>query len=266
MPTYFPPPSAGGGGGGGDMLKADNLAGLASTATSRTNLGLGTISIHNSGAFLASGNNLSEVTPSTARTNLGLGTAAVQNVGAFAQVANNLSDVTAATARNNLGLTAIATVSTVPVSSGGTALTSVGSANTLLSTNNGATGLEYKSVFAGPGLTISSTTGRLAISGVSPLTSGNGKPYDLSTGNQFYTVVTSGNYALSVVSGTVGQNFRIRLIQDSTGGRTISWWSGISWPSGSVPTFSTGIGKADWFTFIQTGTNTYDGAQAIINL
>lgn len=58
--------------GGGDMLSAMNLADVANTAASRTNLGLGT--------------------------------AAVQNVGAFAQVANNLSDLTAATARTNLGL------------------------------------------------------------------------------------------------------------------------------------------------------------------
>lgn len=53
---------------------------------------------------LLSQNNLSDVaSAATARTNLRLGTAAVQNVGAFAQVANNLSDVTAATALANLG-------------------------------------------------------------------------------------------------------------------------------------------------------------------
>lgn len=36
----FDPASSGGGGGSGDMLKADNLAGLASTSSSRANLGL----------------------------------------------------------------------------------------------------------------------------------------------------------------------------------------------------------------------------------
>lgn len=57
------------------------------------------------GGDMLGANNLSDVTnTATSRSNLGLGTAAVQNVGAFAQVANNLSDVTAATARTNLGL------------------------------------------------------------------------------------------------------------------------------------------------------------------
>jgi hypothetical protein len=41
--------AAGGGGGGGDMFKADNLSGLASTSTARTNLGLGTAAVANTG-------------------------------------------------------------------------------------------------------------------------------------------------------------------------------------------------------------------------
>lgn len=50
-------------------------------------------------------NNLSDLSSaSTARTNLGLGTAATQNTGVFLQTANNLSDVTASTARSNLGI------------------------------------------------------------------------------------------------------------------------------------------------------------------
>lgn len=57
----------------GCAANADNLSGLASAATSRTNLGLGTASTFASSAFLQSANNLSDLgTPSTARTNLGL--------------------------------------------------------------------------------------------------------------------------------------------------------------------------------------------------
>lgn len=234
MPGYFPPPSTGGGGGGGtgDMLSTNNLSDVSNAGTSRTNLGLGTAATKASGDFLQVANNLSDITASTARTNLGLGTAAVQNVGVFAQVANNLSDVTASTARTNLGLTSLATAS----------------------------------VSGGPGITASVAANVLTVSSLNPFLSGDGKPYNLAISNQYYTVITSGNYALSLTGGTTGQAFRIKIIQDGTGNRTVSWWSGISWPGGTVPTLSSGIGKADWFTFIQTGASTYDGAQAMINL
>jgi hypothetical protein len=126
----------------GVLLAANNLSDVASAATSRSNLGLGTAAtaaassatgtvaavtgtftaghiavfsdthgtIEDAGAtpegVLLSANNLSDVaSASTSRTNLGLGTAATQNSTYFAQVANNLSDLaSASTARTNLGL------------------------------------------------------------------------------------------------------------------------------------------------------------------
>lgn len=85
---------------------ANNLSDLANAATARTNLGLGTAAVQASGFFAQVANNLSDLAnATTARGNLGLGTAAVQATAFFAQVANNLSDVASAvTARANLGL------------------------------------------------------------------------------------------------------------------------------------------------------------------
>ncbi|NIE67475.1 hypothetical protein [Burkholderia sp. Ax-1719] len=73
---------------------ANNLSDLVSASAARGNLGLGTAAVQNVTYFLQAGNNLSDLaSASAARANLGLGTAAVQNVGAFLQPANNLSDV-----------------------------------------------------------------------------------------------------------------------------------------------------------------------------
>lgn len=59
--------------GSGDMLAANNLSDVVSTAASRSNLGLGTAAVQNVGAFLNTANNLSDVpNKATGRTNLGV--------------------------------------------------------------------------------------------------------------------------------------------------------------------------------------------------
>lgn len=261
MPNYFPPPSTSSGGdGSGDMLKADNLSGLASTSTSRTNLGLGTASTKASGDFAQVANNLSDVTAATARTNLGLDTASTKASGDFAQVANNLSDITASTARTNLGLGTAAVQNVGAFAQVSNNLSDV-TASTAR-TNLGLTSLATASLSGGPGMTTAVAANVATISSINPFNSGDGKPYNLAVSNQFYTVVTSGNYALSLTGGTTGQVFRIKLIQDATGSRTVSWWSGISWPAATAPTLTTTANKADWFSFVQTGASTYDGFTA----
>ena len=58
-----------------------NLSNLASAATARTNLGLGTAATQNLSAFLQPSNNLSDILSAvTARANLGLGNSATQSI------------------------------------------------------------------------------------------------------------------------------------------------------------------------------------------
>jgi hypothetical protein len=112
------------------LSKAGNLAGLASAATARSNLGLGSMALESGTSFLRVANNLSDIaSPSLARGALGLTSTAIQPETYFARVANNLSDVNAVAARTNLGLTTTAT----------TPLTSiVQTANNLSDVNAGA--------------------------------------------------------------------------------------------------------------------------------
>jgi hypothetical protein len=47
---------------------------------------------------------------------------------------------------------------------------------------------------------------------------------------------------------------------------SVTWWSGIKWPGGTVPTLTATASKADIFTFIKTGAGAYYGFAAGQNL
>jgi hypothetical protein len=57
----------------------------------------------------------------------------------------------------------------------------------------------------------------------------------------------------------VGQTFMLRLQQDGTGTRTVTWFSTIKWAGGAAPTLTTTINKADLFGFVVTSAGNYDG-------
>ena len=82
--------------------------------------------------------------------------------------------------------------------------------------------------------------------------------FDLDEANT-HTVTLGGDRTLALSNANVGQRFVIRLVQDGTGTRTVTWFSTINWPGGLVPTLTTTGGKTDVFGFICTATNTYDG-------
>ena len=84
--------------------------------------------------------------------------------------------------------------------------------------------------------------------------------FDLDSGaNTKHKVTLGGNRTLTVSNARAGQVFIIRLLQDATGSRTVTWFDTIKWAGGSAPTLTTTADKADVFGFIQTGTDEYDG-------
>lgn len=129
------------GAGTGDLLAVNNLSDVASVATSRSNLGLGTMATQNAAGVSIGGGSITNITDlaiadggtgasdaATARTNLGLGTMATQAASAVAITGGsvtNITDITvadggtgastAAGARTNLGLGDIATQSAASV-------------------------------------------------------------------------------------------------------------------------------------------------------
>jgi hypothetical protein len=49
------------------------------------------------------------------------------------------------------------------------------------------------------------------------------------------------------------------LQQDATGSRTVTWWTGILWPGGTVPTLTAAANKRDVLSFLRLSTGVYLG-------
>lgn len=54
-----------------------------------------------------------------------------------------------------------------------------------------------------------------------------------------------------------GDRYSLRVIQDGTGSRTITWNAVFKWAAATAPTLSTGVNKVDLINFISDGTNLY---------
>tara|TARA_R100001594_G_scaffold35938_1_gene65555 strand:+ start:17692 stop:19809 length:2118 start_codon:yes stop_codon:yes gene_type:complete len=102
------------------------------------------------------------------------------------------------------------------------------------------------------------THGGAVKTGIKTNTDGSTVTFDLDEGNT-HQVTLGGNRTLAISNEDEGQRFLIKLIQDGTGSRTVTWFSTIKWAGGTVPTLTTTAGKADLLGFLCTGTDTYDG-------
>jgi hypothetical protein len=82
---------------------------------------------------------------------------------------------------------------------------------------------------------------------------------NLAVSNRNNITMPAGNITIAISNETVGQVFTIRILQDGTGSRTVTWFTTIKWAGGSAPTLTTTANKADMFAFVCTGTDAYDG-------
>jgi hypothetical protein len=89
---------------------------------------------------------------------------------------------------------------------------------------------------------------------------------DLSAADWFAPSPLTSNVVLTVVNASAGQQFTIILHQDAVGSRLITWFGGILWPSGTVPTLTTTAGKRDVFTFKCLAPGQYLGFTAGQNM
>jgi hypothetical protein len=74
--------------------------------------------------------------------------------------------------------------------------------------------------------------------------------------NQYVTV--AGNRTLTFSNPVAGSIYSVKITQDSTGSRTITWPSTVKWAGGSAPTLTTTASRSDVIYFLYDGTNYLD--------
>jgi hypothetical protein len=72
---------------------------------------------------------------------------------------------------------------------------------------------------------------------------------------QKVTLTANCTFTFTAPSGTC--NLILRLIQDATGGRTVTWPAIVKWVNGTAPTLSTAANAVDIVSFYYNGTNYY---------
>lgn len=93
--------------------------------------------------------------------------------------------------------------------------------------------------------------------GEAELTDGEDIAWDVSEA-QSAKVTLGGNRTLSNPTNMkAGGCYVLRVIQDGTGSRTLSFGDAYLWPGGTAPTLSTGAGDVDILAFYSDGTSMY---------
>jgi hypothetical protein len=88
------------------------------------------------------------------------------------------------------------------------------------------------------------------------LTDGSTINWDTSLG-QVATVTLGGARTMAAPSNLKVGTYILHVVQDGSGGRTISWNSVFKWPAGIAPTLTSTANRRDLFSFVCDGTNLY---------
>jgi hypothetical protein len=102
--------------------------------------------------------------------------------------------------------------------------------------------------------------GRVSIAGANvlsqTLTDAATINWDTSLG-QVATVTLANNRTMGAPTNLRVGTLILHVIQDGTGGRTLTWNSVFKWPAGVAPALTTTANRRDLFSFVCDGTNLY---------
>ena len=88
---------------------------------------------------------------------------------------------------------------------------------------------------------------------------GDTRNLDLSQASTFHHSMNQGLNNITLTNVTAGQKFVLRLTQNATATGTVSFFGGVRWPGGTVPTLTATTSKTDVFGFLCVVSGSYDG-------
>jgi len=81
-------------------------------------------------------------------------------------------------------------------------------------------------------------------------------PYEIDWDlSQKHKITLGANITFTFQTWQGPGNFVLRLVQDGTGSRTVTWPASVKWPGGTAPTLSTAAGAVDIISLYYDGTN-----------
>ena len=91
--------------------------------------------------------------------------------------------------------------------------------------------------------------------GTSPLLMASGLQWNLNSAQEA-SITLTGPSTLNAPTGQVnGGNYKLRIVQDGTGGRTLVYNAVYKFPGGTIPTLTTAAGAVDVLSCASDGTN-----------
>ncbi len=154
------------------------------------------------------------------------------------------------TVSGTLVSTGVLTASTgLTVSAGGAAITG----------NSTVTGTLGVSALLTASAALTVTTGNFTMSGGQAIAkrvddgdSSTADTIDWNAGNIHRSRLT-GNCTYTFSNPATGATYRLEVLQDGTGSRTVTWPATVKWDNGTTPTLTTTLNKKDIFDFYYNG-------------
>ena len=106
--------------------------------------------------------------------------------------------------------------------------------------------------------------GQLSTGFASSTTSGATVTIDWNNGNN-QGFLLDANTTFTFTGGRIGGKYLLKLRQDATGSRTVTWPTSVIWSGGTAPTLTTTANKNDFIGFAFMSTTSYYGLANSLN-